>query len=425
MGEAAGPEQQGVTLVTLMPTGFSRLVKHVTLRWVIRHRSLSKAGRRFWRGQQKASAASVYLEALNFIHFGRWIIIAKHPWSKWRTQGLPHFPDHLPPPGQPKEKIKHGVMLFTSNFDFDWRPYVDTFTETAMDDLGVIWNSAPDWRNPTDAGYDSFFNFVDEHVVKHGHYYVAFPRFATGNMKSALFVDRAVRSFDHQTADFSDVDWDLAYQRLVAVLQRDLGTIRPPKHGSAWKPIFANGGEGNLELTFLAPLPRDNIDPVMEVLRKLADGISPFMRVPGTHFGRLTVIHEVRNEDSLIDLESGYILLSVDSDGLPGGLEAWLLSLHTAWSGNGEERNLIDEIWGSCYGFGTGRTSVEFVDYMMKVSYQATLPFSDYPGVSLWDIQRAAETQDWFTDLVFGDADPSRRVEFNEKMAASRSVVPS
>ena len=362
----------------------------------------------------------MYLEALNFIHFGRWIILSKHPWRSPRSQGLPHFV------GQPPEETAEGIMLFTSNFDFDWRPYVDTFTETAIDDLGVFWDTMPGWRTPTEIGYREFFEFVDSHSVEHDHYYAAFPALATAHIKSALFVDRAVRSFATQTADLSGNEWGFAFDRLVALLQRDLGTI-PPLPDPDTPPAYAEGGGGHLGLTLVAPVPSVLVDTVRKTMRDLEDGLdSPFTPLPGTHFGRLVVIHEVRDRESYTTLASGYILMSVDVDGLAGGQEAWLRTLYRTWSSYGPAgaRNLIDEIWGSCWGFDTGLGEDGFVDYMSKVSYDATVPFADYPHASLWDIHRAVTTQHWFSDLVFGESVADMKGAFFDGIVANLPVDP-
>ena len=414
---------QGVSLVTLMPTGWRRLYRHVSLKWVIGQRSVYNAARRLTGGQRRGSAPPVYLEALNFIHFGRWIILNRHPWRSWRSHGLPHFD------GQPPETLKRSIMLFTSNFDFDWRPYVDTFTETAMDDLGVFWDSMPGWSYPTKVGYRKFFKFVDEHAIEHDHYYVAFPGFATAHIKSALFVDRAVRSFSIETAGYTDpTAWNHAFKRLVARLQRDLGSIPPPLD-AVNPPAFSPGGNGHLGLTILAPVGLDRFEAVRQTIRDLPPGIdSPFALLPGTHFGRLVMIHKIREHQGYLDLKSGYILLSVDVDAPSGGQDAWLRKLFQVWSSYGPDgsRNLIDEIWGSCWGFDPSKGEDGFVSYMTKVSYTATIPFNDYPHASLWDIHRAITTHGWFTGMVFDlpTTAPSRRQAFLAGVAENLPVDP-
>ena len=430
---------QGVTLVTLMPTGWSRLRRHVTLRWFIGQRSIFNAIRRHWGGQRRASAPPVYLEALNFIHFGRWIIINRRPWLGWASQGLPPFARSRPR----REPLRQGIMLFTSNFDFDWRPYVDTFTETAVNDLGVFWDSMPGWQEPTKIGYREFFEFVNRHAVGHDHYYAAFPDLATANIKSALFVDRAVRSFEAQTANLGLADWSFAFDRMVGVLQHDLGTIahqNEPNSSSEKGREYAQGGNGHLGLTYLVPVPRDNLEEIRRTLRNLENGTSPFAELPGTHFGRLVVISEVHREstdkrnfgirlrqttEGPVELKSGYVLLSVDVDAPPGGQEAWLRTLHRIWSTDRHEK-LIEEIWGSCWGIDLDEGEDAFVQYMMGVSYKSTVPFADYPHTSLWDIQRAVHTHRWFTGLVFDDlAMHPRWRAFTEAFALGASVDPS
>jgi hypothetical protein len=429
---------QGVTLVTLMPTGWSRLGRHVTLRWFIGQRSIFNAIRRYWGGQRRASAPPVYLEALNFIHFGRWIIINRRPWLGWASQGLPPFARSRPR----REPLRQGIMIFTSNFDFDWRPYVDTFTETAVNDLGVFWDSMPGWQEPTKIGYRNFFEFVNRHSVDHDHYYAAFPDLATANIKSALFVDRAVRSFEAQSVTLGRADWKFAFDRMVGVLQHDLGTIAQqnrPNVSAESTRAYSMGGNGHLGLTYLVPVPRENLDKIRLTLQELGQGTSPFAELPGTHFGRLVVISDVHCESTdnrrcgiragqaterPIELKSGYILMSVDVDAPPGGQEEWLRTLYRVWSTDRPE-NLIDRIWGSCWGIDVDEGEDAFVQYMMGVSYKATVPFADYPHTSVWDIQRAVHTHGWFTRLVFDDlAMIAPRPAFTEAFALGLGLDP-
>jgi len=395
---ASTMDSQGVTLATLIPTGWSRLYMNLSLRWAGRYTSLFNAAQRFVGRSKKLRNAAPYIESLNFIHYGRWVIVKKGALKGWRSAGLPRFQ------GQPKEKSDHGLMLFMSNFDDEWARYVDTFMESALDDLGAFWNHTPGWTTPTKGGFEWFFRFVDTHTVAHVHYYSAFPRLATADIKAALDVDRHVRSFSIQTRHMDDAAWGRAFDQLIERLQHHLGTI-------TWVPRsreYVDGGVDSIGLTSLAPFPLEHAETLRTSITDFFDaGASPFAAVPGTHFARLTIIDEIRDGNTSRTLESGYLLMGADADGRPGEPNAWLGELFDVWSAiepPGTSGTLIDMVWGDCYGFGVGKSKAEFLDYIAATSFKATVPFADYPRTSLWDIHRALHTHQWFTEFAFDRA---------------------
>ena len=391
---------QGVTLVTLMPLGWQRLYKYLSLRWVLGQPTFYNSLRRIKGREQRSSGPGAMLEALNFIHFGRWVVLNQHPYRGHRAQGLPRFRSA----GQPPETIPYGLMLFTSNFDDDWEPYVDIFMEAAVDELGAFWDNMPDWQRPS-AGFEDFFEFVNRHTVPHGHYYSAFKNLATADIKAALFVDRHVRSFLNRTAGMSDPAWDLAYRRLITKLQRSLGTIADSPGIPTKRATWSTSGQ-HLSLTSLAPLPRDRIELVQGAIASMNAKPSPFGDIHGTHFARLSIIESVTNGDDKVPLASAYVLLSADADGRDASMLGWVGRLHQALS-NTPHPSLIDAIWGECYGFPPGATQEEFEQYIEATSFAPTVPFADYPRISLWDIERARLTHAAFTNgVVFRPLSP-------------------
>jgi hypothetical protein len=419
-------DSQGVTLVTLTPTGWSRFNQYFVLRWVLRYTSFYNAFRRFLGRSKRIGNPGPVLEALNFIHFGRWVIVQQHPLRRWKSSGLPEFDD--PRYDQAEEESDHGLMLFMSNFDDEWPGYVDTFMEATLDDLGVFWKQTPGWREPTKAGFEGFFTFVDDHKIDHTHYYTAYPGLATSDIKAALAVDRHVRSFAIHTEGMKPEEWDLAFNGLVSKLQHSLGRIDWERPIYPPPIAFAAGSGAHLGLTSLAPFPTSDVETLEASITANMNGrLSPFAAVAGTHFARLTVINSIREKTEGRQLKSGYVLMSVDADGSLGQGDAWLSELFDVWSNinpPGPSPNLIDLVWGSCYGFGVGRSRQEFLDYIAATSFKATVPFADYPYASLWDVYRALHTHQWFTDFVFAraaDGGPGP-AEFEARLAVSPLV---
>jgi hypothetical protein len=414
-------DSQGVTLVTLIPTGWSRFYMYGVLRWVLRYTSFYSAFRRFLGRSKRLGNPALFLEALNFIHYGRWVIVQKAPLKGWGSSGLPTFGDQI------EEKSDHGFLLFTSNFDDEWPGYVDTFMEAARDDLGVFWNHTPGWKTPKEAGFEGFFTFVNDHKVDHLDYYAAFPGLATSDIKAALAVDRHVRSFAIQTTGTGDTEWNHAFDLLVSKVQYSLGYIRPTLRIPTQ---YMAGGGIPVGLTSLAPFPMNKAQKVRNAITSHAHaGVSRFAAVAGTHFARLTVIDQVRDSGTLRTLNSGYVLMSVDADGSLGSDVDWLERLYVAWSRitpTGSTNTLIDLIWGECYEFGSVAGKEQFRDYIAKTSFKPTVPFADYPSTSLWDIRRALDTHAWFTDFVF--AGPGKngfvQADFVDLFASSCDLDP-
>jgi hypothetical protein len=397
-------DSQGVTLVTLTPTRQRRFKQYMLLRWALRYSSVTSAARRFHGRSGRGAGPGVILEALNFIHFGRWILVQKRPIRGWRSPGLPQFD------WQPAEQPDHGFMVFTSNFDDEWPAYVDTFMEAASDGLGVFWGETPGWEDPVDAGFEGFFKFVDTHKIDHMHYYAAFPKLATADVKAALAVDRHVRSFAIETRSVSGAQWDHAFDLLVSKLQLSIGRISRVPMTYPLPMTFVAGAGDHFGATSLAPFP---IGLATSLKNSIGEYVrqhpSPFGLVAGTHFARLAVISEVRDGDGMRPLESGYLLMSVDADGSLGTADDWLGALFDEWSTiypTGADETLIDLVWGDCYGFGSGRNRQQFLDYIAATSFEPTVPFADYPRASLWDIHRALHTHRWFTEFVFARAAP-------------------
>lgn len=418
---AGGVETQGVTLATLVPRGWKRLKRHATM-WVLGQSWLAPVIRSANGGQQSGPYPSLLIEALNFIHFGRWVVIAK-PWWKLGEQGLPH----LGPP-QPRETMDYSLILFISNFNNDWRPYVDSFMDASEDDLGVMWADTPGWPAPKDVGWERFFAFVQKHVVPSSHYYSAYPDLATTDVKAALTVDRHVRAFvsfgeSLPQGQSGNEAWCVAYDRLVTRLQRHLGYLDPTVAPDD-RALGAEGGAHD-SLTSLAPLPHWEADALRNTIATVLPAVSPFADVAGTHYARLAVISEVTDTELAAGsrpLSSAYLLMSADGDGSVSDDDDWLGALYEAFTTSGIGIGVIDDIWGRCYHFPANPSKQQFIDYLKRTILPPTIDFADYPYVSLSDVDRAVRTHATFTAFVFSHLDAKcadKRVAFGLDVAGT------
>src|SRR6185437_16004940 len=66
------------------------------------------------------------LKNLSFIHFARWVIIGRN--------SFPRLSDKQPP-----EELKYDYLLFFSNFNGTWNPYVVAFSAVLYSGLDLIW----------------------------------------------------------------------------------------------------------------------------------------------------------------------------------------------------------------------------------------------------------------------------------------------
>jgi len=156
----------------------------------------------YWRYKPHAGQK---LKNQNSVHFGWWGIIPRVPYNG---------------PPQPPETLPHKMLMFDSNFDGPWPPYIAMFGQVLSVGVTAIWKASigyPGSRPTTLATH-----YVDANQFPVDHYYAAYPEATCSAVMAALRLQEQVDAFEDQTADLDDRQWYEAYQRFVREAQRRL-----------------------------------------------------------------------------------------------------------------------------------------------------------------------------------------------------------
>ena len=176
-------------------------------------------------------------------------------------------------------------------------------------------------------------------------------------------------------------------------------------------PQDATGCSG---LASLVPIINGREDAVRERLRDLPSGSrSPFRRVPGTHFARLTVLHREKagaNLPQRIELVSSWLLFVVDFDGPfgPDTTRARRIASDEVlrYAGYLDAIPELKDLWSDCYGFDPHRR----LEHLLAPSVvKRFVYFCDYPDATLRQIQLALEVRRQFVGRLAGGLLTSRR----------------
>lgn len=180
---------------------------------------------------------------------------------------------------------------------------------------------------------------------------------------------------------------------------------------------MANYDAGHYFLTVMAPLQRDGWVEVGGVRRSLIDHVrhmlatlptaqqdhfsadsglmSPFARVPGTHFAHLFVIDTLhyngrRPSNPILDLlENVQLTIPEDVDALPHAYLVLAVDFDAADGSEAALRAYTDDLWAHmapelqmlyrhCDGFGGVRDAAAFFDFVKAGQVHTNLPFNDY-----------------------------------------------
>jgi Dyp-type peroxidase family len=348
---------------------------------------------------------------LSFVQFARWVVIPKG--------GFPHLTAE-----QPKERLEHDYLFFSSNYNGQWDQYLDAFS--AVYDWGVdaMWHGSLNW---VPARYtQGLKEFVKWSQMVPGnvpadHYYCAYPEATLTDIRAALAVRDALRDFVEATpaveppAAFASrwvellravqhglgstglppIDSDLLADSYGAAdpLSRGLPVRRPP-FGHEDEPLGEAPCAIDLSsasdlsqvnqcgqaygLTVLSPILAGHEAALRAVLAGLHQGPlqneqGPFARTPTTHTARWVVIDRQLSKTQAVEgneLQSSYLLFDANFDAEVGGIDAWLASVSLLLGAE------IAAIYAHCVDFTPGATN--FATYIHRCQVESTFFFSDY-----------------------------------------------
>jgi hypothetical protein len=109
------------------------------------------------------------LEQLSFIHFARWAIISRMPYTG--------------PPQQP-DKLNYKYLFFESNFNGSFGQYIDAFSYVIPTRMTIIWGSSFGFPKPIPE--ERFERYIKHNEFVANHFYSAYPD-ATATMIGSAF----------------------------------------------------------------------------------------------------------------------------------------------------------------------------------------------------------------------------------------------
>ncbi len=154
---------------------------------------------------RKIPIVTKVLRDLATVHVAWWSIIRRIP-----NNGSPQEPERLNSP----------YMLFESNFDGEWEPYIDTFGLMIPFEVDMVWWRC--WGYPGARPTGGAIGYVDRHQFPVEHYYAAYPDASAKTVLSALKLRERFDAFQAEGVDLDDERWMAAYDRFVRASQRDL-----------------------------------------------------------------------------------------------------------------------------------------------------------------------------------------------------------
>jgi hypothetical protein len=145
----------------------------------------------------------------------------------------------------------------------------------------------------------------------------------------------------------------------------------------------------------LTPILPGAEDALRELLDELPAGVeSPLARLETTHFARWVVIDEIPYQgppQKPDPLRSKYLLFSTTFDGSP---DAYLDALSTRMA---EDAHAI---WGHCAGCPEPGDPPALRRYLDHNRLETSLPFAQYPGVTVAEIREALALRERFVAFV-------------------------
>lgn len=143
------------------------------------------------------------IRELSFIHFARWIVIRR-------------LPDH----GQPRERLRHPLLMFESNYNGTFDQYIDAFSNILTGGMTTIWGTSYGFPGPQPVA--PFKNYIRANEFVADHYYSAYPTATATMIESALALKRPLQDFTVRAATVSPKTFAEEYRKLLTKMQDHL-----------------------------------------------------------------------------------------------------------------------------------------------------------------------------------------------------------
>lgn len=142
---------------------------------------------------------------LSFIHFVHWTVIGDFPHqtrsgrlSRGIRRRLAQLRRRQSVGGQ-SERLRYSYILFESNFDGDFAPYIEAFSRVVPERMKLIWGRC--FGFPGAQPTRPFLRHINENAYASAHFYSAYPEATTTMVCTALELRRRAAEFDARARD--------------------------------------------------------------------------------------------------------------------------------------------------------------------------------------------------------------------------------
>jgi hypothetical protein len=143
------------------------------------------------------------IRELSFIHFARWIVIRR-------------LPDH----GQPRDRLRHPLLMFESNYNGTFEQYIDAFSSILTGGMTAIWGTSYGFPGPVPVAPFKTYIRANEFVAD--HYYSAYPTATATMIESALALKEPLQAFTVRASTVSPETFAEEYRKLLTEMQDHL-----------------------------------------------------------------------------------------------------------------------------------------------------------------------------------------------------------
>jgi hypothetical protein len=337
----------------------------------------------WWARLFEEQALQLQFKTFNFLHTARWVSLGRFP----RVAET-----------QPSERFRNRWVLYTANYDGDWRPYFGTFMEAMSEGVYDLWGQSvgyPDFPAPGTA-YE-LEAWLDSRIKDSQHYYAAYPHATANDVRAAVMVRREACSaaLDLQNRGTpDDTDVSDVFDEISRRVRHCLGPIDP----APWpEPTLAPNGQITGVVTVFPILPGHE-EEMTQAIGSLRSGAnSPFRRVPGVHFARLALLD--RNEIGVhphktVPVRNSYLLFTADFDSVDGYPDLFFRSVFQEMTAD------VDSVWQHCWGFERSGDDRDFTALARRCSRPVLREFIDCPDQSLASVLRSLGSQRVYVSLA-------------------------
>jgi hypothetical protein len=321
------------------------------------------------------------VKRLQMIHFARWQVIPAS--SLYR---------HVE--NRKAKRSNEGFLLFATNFNGPWDPYIDAFAlvRKIRQGMNFLWGTSKGF--PCAWPLTPFKNYIHYYDYPVHCYYNAYPGISVRDIERSMRLQAVYLKFAEESGASSKAEFALQYRTFVDEVANELQIDADPDTSSYANAItgLADFGDTVPEesvqrvtgaerfLTVISPIacewPGD--ERRVNELRALIWGMqtkkpNPFADAPMVHMLRLQVIETFRpalGNESKGRHEHAYLLLVAELDGRAADFIDWLYA---------HRPHLCGQIWGNCAGGQFVREgAVFFRRYMEQCRVPTQLGYEGY-----------------------------------------------